>query len=470
MILLGVTILLVIGFFVMLALSYKTWRVYTVILVFLNFAAGIVFFYMAARTLATHRAWQEEAIKYQQGLALRQAEVEVLRIGQFDQEGKLLQHGERQVRNLLNRAVNGRGSVWRQASPGAVLDAAVGSIQVAIPNGGVQLDPGEIVYVFDEAPIEQGGRYVGAFNVAQRADDGTTADLVPLHRLTAAEAKQVTDSRGPWILYEIMPPDRHEPFVQLNPDGGEPDFTKLSDERIRELLSGVDAKDVAQYERDLGPADENDPEDVRWVHVEFLKEISLDVDNPDRFAVQWRDKGQSSLPAKIKVDYVPGNKTLVDWKTFQELKGQNPPAVQIDPAAEHPYQYRRPLHDYAQALENDAGLLARLADEKKRLEYELNLIDDALTKAQGRLSLVKAEQTKVAHDVAGFQNEQQGLTQYRQLLEKHLTDVVAELRRLFRENQQLASKLETLQKRALQQAQGRTPATPTALGVDEPEL
>src|ERR1700681_3001900 len=69
--------LMVLASFFVAYMSAKTWQVYQVVLVVFVFLGTVVFFYMAALTLATHRAWRT---------AVKQRETELANVTRQIQE------------------------------------------------------------------------------------------------------------------------------------------------------------------------------------------------------------------------------------------------------------------------------------------------------------------------------------------------------------------------------------------------
>jgi hypothetical protein len=115
-----------------------------------------------------------------------------------------------------------RGRVWRKVAPAGADPANAGmkiTFQGPAPAG---LSPETIVYVFEEGEPQlpaadgspQGPQYLGEFRVA--AVSGQQATIVPIEAMDEFEQRRLTSSRGPWSLYETIPPDRYEVFAGKN--------------------------------------------------------------------------------------------------------------------------------------------------------------------------------------------------------------------------------------------------------------
>ena len=57
---------LILASFFVAYMSAKTWQVYQVVLVVFIFLGTVAFFYLGARTLATHKAWGELVLDLEQ--------------------------------------------------------------------------------------------------------------------------------------------------------------------------------------------------------------------------------------------------------------------------------------------------------------------------------------------------------------------------------------------------------------------
>jgi len=83
------------------------------------------------------------------------------------------------------------------------------------------LNPGAELYLFDRRPVEEGGRYLGAFRVD--AVDRNVLQISPLSTPDAADARLWAEPRDAVDVYETLPVDRALAFSRtLQPAGGEP--------------------------------------------------------------------------------------------------------------------------------------------------------------------------------------------------------------------------------------------------------
>jgi hypothetical protein len=156
-----------------------------------------------------------------------------------------------------------RGQVWRGAAPTGQPNAQTGAVNVG-PLPGIKTKT--VVYVFeDPTPAadgsQRGAQYIGDFTVTQA---GAQTTLQPAHQTDQFERTRLSRSRGPWVIYETMPLDRHEIFAGK------------SDQELKQKLP---PKSLSEYVRDYKPAT---PE--------------LSRDEPDR--VVGLDENGNRLPPK----------------------------------------------------------------------------------------------------------------------------------------------------------------------------
>jgi len=212
------------------------------VLVGLIIVALLPFFYLAARTLKTHKAWRDAARKYEADIRqFQKKDAEIV-------NGSQGNPGLRQLRVELHRLAVDRGRAWHNCEAKiAKVDKAKGDAEIRIadlPEPNTLADKGKIVvYAFEESDIRDKGRYLGEFRVTP---GDKQVILQPVHTLTARECSRLSSARGPWVLYETMPHDSHAAFAGLT---DEDKSTMLPPER------------AAEYVKHGKPAAADDPQD-----------------------------------------------------------------------------------------------------------------------------------------------------------------------------------------------------------------
>jgi hypothetical protein len=152
-----------------------------------------------------------------------------------------------------------RGPIWRNVKPAGVVNAQTGEVTVAVPTplpggpvrAGGQPEP-VVVFMFDDGQpeppaangIPRGPQYLGEFRATQLGP--LQAKLQPVLALDEFERRRLAASRGPWIIYETMPLDRHEIF------------TGKTDQQRQQLQQLLPKKTVNEYVRDGQPSTPDD--------------------------------------------------------------------------------------------------------------------------------------------------------------------------------------------------------------------
>ena len=161
------------------------------------------------------------------------------------------------ARDELEKALVSRGRIWSNCEPGK--PDAKGRVAVTTdlpsPNG---ISDKMVVYAFEEVDPQKGGDYLGEFRVAGVADKKIA--LEPTMTMTAREQKRLERSKGPWSLYELLPLDQHELFVDM------PDDVKAA----------LPADGVAEYTHDGQKAEPDDPSEckVEGIYVRRLRDYA----------------------------------------------------------------------------------------------------------------------------------------------------------------------------------------------------
>ena len=289
--------------------------IYSKVMVGFIALAALVFYYSAIRAMKERSKWWAEYNRQQlalEGVQKRIAEMEGA-VAAADAQVKSV----RQLRHELTKLMVGRGRVWSGCSA-AQPDANTGEVRVTIPvqaaagaepaaEGGFPAEPpaegapapavpagpaaplelveNQVLYVFDERPLPDGG-YLGEFRVASVAERQVA--LAPTGRLSPAEMERLTKATGTWALHDVMPSDNPSIFAAATPE--------LTEERLALLPESV----RGLYKKDGQPAEPNDPPDrvvdgkyqrtitdfVASFH-EFRRQRSL---NADLIAADQKDK------------------------------------------------------------------------------------------------------------------------------------------------------------------------------------
>ncbi|MDZ7619879.1 MAG: hypothetical protein U1E05_23005 [Patescibacteria group bacterium] len=196
------------------------------ILLGLVFVTSLVFMYMAARTLQTHKTWREAASKQETRLKEINDQIKES-LNATSEQRVIAEMGIEQLRQELFALLVDRGRVWNNCEPENVL-AETGQVRVKTDFPDEDNLPGRhgihektVLHVFEEGDVEAplndgGGRYLGEFRVTEVAD-GMVA-MEPAMRMEKRELDRLSASRGPWSLYEVLPRDSHKVIRRMDKD------------------------------------------------------------------------------------------------------------------------------------------------------------------------------------------------------------------------------------------------------------
>ncbi len=204
---------LILAAFGLAFLSARTWHIGQVVLVVFVFLAAVGFFYLSARTLRTHQAWGKALNQAEKDIAVQEQRLRELRDGGAPGPDGQPEKGIRQLRHDLERLALDRGGVLRDVEVTGFKDGAV-QLKLKSPNHGLVVD--SVVFAFDQAPYEAGGRYQGEFKVKSVAEGSPDVEVVPTLPPDAAQTQVLEKAKGPWVLYATMPIDDASVFASLD--------------------------------------------------------------------------------------------------------------------------------------------------------------------------------------------------------------------------------------------------------------
>ena len=374
------------------------------------------------------------------------------------------------LQNALGRLVLDRGRVWSSAALmgtqnntvqlnlNAAAPAAVPAADESLPAdpnapapvppppSGDSLKPDSVVFAFAEKADELGrfspSAYLGEFSVTENQAGVVT--LTPI--LLSPQYATLVNESNQWSLYELMPLDSHDAFVEVGSAPSEDElFGRIDAEKIKAQYASLPATEQAavvdSYIRDGQAANDNDPPEVVWELVEFLKDYQFDVDSQQESTAleggYYDDLGRS-IDGRLKR---PGeNNTNVKFAAGDQLVILSAEATKLisgGTAKVIKRYYVRQLNDY------DDGF--RIIDRRKfevgeRIAYferESKVLQEALAisnlQRQARqieIENLKKERDQYAKELEVINSEVTRLTETLQQTRTQLSE-------LFRTNQGL---------------------------------
>lgn len=374
------------------------------------------------------------------------------------------------LQNALGRLVLDRGRVWSSAAvmgtqnntvqlnlnaaaPAAVPAADDGlpadpnaPAPIAPPPSGDSLKPNSVVFAFAESADELGrlipSAYLGEFSVTD--NQAGIATLTPI--LLSPQYSALAAGSNQWSLYELMPLDSHEAFVNVGAAPTEDElFGRIDAEKIAAQYASLPATEQAavvdSYTRDGKAANDNDPPEVVWELVEFLKDHQFDVDSQQESTAldggYFDDLGRS-IDGRLKR---PGeNNTNVKFAAGDQLVLLSTNAVELitnGVAKVIKRYYIRQLNDYDDAFRIIDRRKFEVSERIAYFERESKVLQDALAisnlQRQARqieIENLKKERDQYAKELEVVNSEVARLTESLQQTRTQLSE-------LFRTNQGL---------------------------------
>jgi len=259
-----VILLLAIGTFVAAYFASRTWHWTNVTLMVLVFLSTILYVVLEADVVRIRAVYGKQIVKLDKELTdyternralengtqdsqvLSRLKASEVRVPDDPSEFKSI----RFLDHNLHLRTRLRGRVWRNTAPAGPYDAENGTqaVQVESPKPHA-IDPNTIVYLFEQGNPSGGPQYLGEFHVAEATPD--VISLKSVSQLDNTQLNRINASQGPWVIYESMPVDEHQPFEQF------------TDEQLAQLLP---AESVAEYIKHGGEPTADDDE---WHLADF---------------------------------------------------------------------------------------------------------------------------------------------------------------------------------------------------------
>jgi hypothetical protein len=475
-VILGLLVVIVIGFFIVVWKAAKEWRWFNLVAVCFTMLLTVAFLFPTAGVLKSRAAWHQIKEKLEVEAAQATAERDQLKYG--DPNNPEAGEGVVNLSQKLAQLGVETGRTWRNLRLQNVADNKVtlamvqeeGIPQVPVDDAAAAPAPtepmifdGMVVYGFAEAADAQQqllpAFYLGEFRVTAATPNEVT--ITPTGPLEPSQLQAITSRQAnSWSLYELLPLDGHHMFIAEGSQSSEENYLgRVDEELVKSLLTNrVSPETLQNYLRDGSRTTEDDP--YHWVKIEFEKVYTLDVDSPEqRGALDggYFDGNGRAVDSRLQrgepVKFNKGDQILVKAEAANELIADGT-AKLID------RYYLRPLNDYRFVLRRIRLRLTELADLMKELEKEKLVLEVAIEKSNGMLVSNREIQGKLEQDQAQFRLEKAAI-------EKHTTQLAAkvtmkdEMSRLYKENVELEQKLK-LYHQSIEERLDSTSSTPVS--------
>ncbi len=470
-----------IAFCVLAYLSAKNWLLRHVFLVVGVFIMSIVFVFLAAMTLETHKVWRSRYTQYANDLRRTEARIAELSdpVGKSDDALSVPQ-----LQADLSRVILDRGRVWRGVQ---VIGANGLTVDLDMSNWGNEgCTRGDAEEGFDDPGEGQAAPAQQPFKISEKMllhafavrpvtpDDAAT--LKPLD----AEIELTEETRGPctlptayaghfvvksvnensvkleavdpldddqlamleeaglWTLYEVLPVDDHKTLTGFTEEALDSLFRAVRSDVPADQL----AKSVHDFHRDGAVAEPGDDEDRAIVKVRFKEayEIPVDIDGePDADGRSFDVRGRA-VPTYLRqgqpTQFAVGEEAEFDAVTANQLV-QDGKCELVD----EPTRYLRPLRNYDLIFSQG---YASLDNAKLRIDEaasELAALHAATEQIRQQISYRSEEKKKLEEDQQNYRNDADVASQFREMLAEMRDNQLNELRELFEMNNALRAQM-----------------------------
>lgn len=366
--LLGMIPLVLLAGIVLFAIGNRNWNWGTIVAAMLVLLAATGYTFLIGMLAQRERAWREIVGGYQLALARERDALVPGGAGGLapDRARKplvALADDLARWRRVRQRIETWRGRHWEKAAfepPTTAPDGTVRPGRLTIEDvEKLTINPGAELYLFDAAPVEEQGRFLGAFSV--QGVNGNALTIVPALPPSDAEQTLWRAAREEVTVYENLPVDRWLAFHRTVAPSGEeaaalgPTDTheqrKMDPEDLLKHLEG--RLEMVRQHAEAVPAEE-------WPKiVEGIRSREI-LPGTYWATVEFKDSHTLPLPKGNPADsheFSAGQKAAFDLETAQKLKEDG--VVEIVAV-----ERRRPLadaqtairgSDYRLAGEGDAG-------------------------------------------------------------------------------------------------------------------
>lgn len=385
----------------------RTWHWSQVIIVLGIVLSTVGYFFLAAELLRINAVLRSKINQLEVQLAQVKSDNDALRSGTKDPqiiarlrntpwpndaEAPIAEDAESlkslsELEHELHMETRNRGRVWRKVVPAGVDPTGLVKIGVETPvPSGISADT--VVYLFEEGVpalpaadgTPRGPQYMGEFLVTEATAQGAT--LQPVLPLDDFERRRLAGSRGPWVMYEVMPIDRYEIFAGLSDD---------------ELKQQVPPQSVNEYLRHDKEATADDDE---------LRKVGFDGSGhrlpPDQIGTAAKTLYQRRLR-----DYALEFDQLAEQRAVlaTDLEGVKADVERLAAALDRAKKLQAFREDEKQKLNTD---LAGVTKEREAIAAHLKLVEQQLAKAQALLAETLQRNREMARELAARQSRRVG--------------------------------------------------------------
>jgi prefoldin subunit 5 len=261
-----------------------------------------------------------------------------------------------------------------------------------------------------------------------------------------------------WSVCETLPQDLHEVF-DFAMDQRVIELKKLFPEADAGVPPEAYNRMLSDYLRDGQPAEDTDPPENVWIRVKFERDFDVVVDaaalvspiNSEMFDSVGQAQAarlQRGEPVKFK----KGDTGLFDKQTADTLMANGTASLAEGQAR----IFRRKLNDYENAFASINRRIVEIRAAAARADQHLADLKVAIDKANEQIRILEGKKTMLNDDLTKVAHERDELSKYRDKLHNQLTEVRAELSRLYGSNLQMQKDLKAASDRLTEEIDRRT--------------
>ncbi|MCS7237287.1 MAG: hypothetical protein NZ899_03350 [Thermoguttaceae bacterium] len=375
---------------------------------------SLVMLILGARALKTHQYWRQIALRLEQELKEQQRLRRILlglapleEIQQAREKG-LITYTLPEIETAVHDIMLRRGPVWYGCQPRGV-DPANGAVRVVVPVPNHQIQPRNVFWVFDERPLNQGGAFLGVFEVAGiGGEENRELQLTPLLSMEPGEIQRLQQSAAAptmWTLRQLLPPDQPQIFAGLSTAELEQLFPATAFPRPEERQ-----RIISEYEFDGKPLT------VEEARLKGLRGIVAATDERGNIVLEEGLPKPLDSGKGIFVRQLRAYESLIGWYHRQRAEWRD-----------------------------------RLAVAQRTGNYLKRVTADATLQQQFRQRDVDYFRQEKARETA----ERDLVASFRQSVEDRLNQDRAEIQRILAENRRMAGELARIQAEAIRAVEAR---------------
>jgi hypothetical protein len=426
---------------VLFAVGHRGWNWGTITAAILVLLAATGYTFLAGMLAQRERAWRTFVADYQAKLASERDGLTPAAGGRLvatpDRKSlTALADDIARWKRVHDRIDTWRGRHWEKAAfqpPAVGPNGAVKAGRITIEDvEKITINPGAEVYLFDAAPVEENGRFLGAFSV--EAVDGNSLTVVPSLPPSDADKALWQAAREEVTVYEDLPVDRWMAFhrtVTADAEGSTalPEQRKSDPEEMLKHLEDQLAE-VRQHAETV-------PED-QWATIGEGLENGTIFPGTYWASVEFKKAHSVTRATGDPVEFEAGQTATFDLATARTLQQDGTVTLVT-------VERRRPLADAQTAIQGTEYRPAGAADEqtiriegmafiRRMLETDIAAVTAttarlaaAKTSADNQLQLQTSEAEDLSTDRANWQSDAETAARMAQRFEARVTEAGDEL-------------------------------------------